>query len=465
MNETEVTTATDILSGTPEDVMERLKEKSIEIPSWSDELEKEYDPLQHPVMDKSKYPDITEEDGSIQYVTRITQDLQRLAAKRTTELVFGLPVKRVYKSETDKGKEIGQYIDSILERNRINSLNIERGNLLFAGCEFATIWYATEEPNSLYGFDSKLKLRCKNYSPMWGDEIYPYFDETGDMKALSFGYKRKSGDTEIEYFDIYTADCRLRLKNDGAGWIEEFRAAHTLGKIPGIYCYRPAPAWEDTSEIVYEIEWALSRNGNYLRKNSKPYLALFTDETVETGSEPDEKTEFRGIVHLPKGADLKYVVYPQAIENLKFHVTELRQAFFTQLQIPDWSYDNMKTMQLSGEAFKQLFVDAHLKVTDESGRIIEALDREINIIKAYLKTMLPPADHAEIDNLEVETEITPFTITDDKDTINTIMTATGGKSILSRREGIERLNWSKNVNQTLEEIQQEETVNLFEPTL
>ena len=68
----------------------------------------EYDPRKHPVMNKAKYPDVVNDDGSLELVTRITCDMQRLAVKRMTELVCGTPVKRVYKPENDRPtRELG----------------------------------------------------------------------------------------------------------------------------------------------------------------------------------------------------------------------------------------------------------------------------------------------------------------------------------------------------------------------
>jgi hypothetical protein len=453
-------TLEEILSGSPKDVVAALQTKLVEIPEW-DTLKSEYDPKEHPVMTDSSYTDVTGDDGGIEKVTRVAFDLQRLAAKRTTELCFGVPVKRIYNAQTDGEKEVADAIEAVLNRNRIEAVNIERGNMLFSSCEVATMWFATEEPNTLYGFESRLKLRCRNYSPMNGDSIYPLFDaETGDMIALSFGYVRKEGDKDVEYLDVYTAEKHIRYKNDG-DWIEELSEQSAVGKIPAVYCCRPTPAWEDTSNIVYEIEWALSRNGNYLRKNSKPLIVLFADEEIETGQEKDENKEFRSVFRYPKGAELKYVTWDQAVENLKFYVNELRQSFFTQLQLPDWSYESMKSTPMSGEARKQMFIDAQLKVKDESGRLLEMLDREINVIKAFLKTMMSGREQ-DIDNLRVVVEITPFTINDDKETISNIMTATGGKAIVSQREGIALLGWSDNVDETMRQIQEENAGDAFE---
>lgn len=448
-----------------ETIIAALKEKSIIVPVWSGRygLIQQFDPTKHPVMNKQKYPDIVSDEG-IEYVTRITCDLQRLATKRMTELVTGIPVKRVYKPENDRQKEIASYIESIYERNRIDSVNNERCNMLFAGCEVLTLWYAIDERNNLYGFNSPLKLRCRNFSPMLGDDLYPLFDEYGDMIAMSVGYTRKKGRKTVQYFDTYTSDKHIKWSNENGSWQEVENEDITLGKIPGIYTWRPTPIWEDTSKTVYEIEWALSRNGNYLRQNSKPLFVVFADEAISYGDEKSPNKEFRSIMQYPKGSTAQYITWQQAVENLKYYVGELRSLFFTQLQLPDWSYEKMSQQALSGESRKQMFIDAQLKVKDESGRLIEFFDREMNVIKAFLKVMLGEQFHKDIDALKVEMIITPFAITDEKDTINNLMAANGGEPIMSQRESIELFGHSDDVDKTLKEIAEQRKKDIFEPT-
>ncbi len=448
-----------------ETIIAALKEKSIIVPVWSGRygLVQQFDPTKHPVMNKQKYPDIVTDEG-IEYVTRITCDLQRLATKRMTELVTGIPVKRVYKPENDRQKEIASYIESIYERNRIDSVNNERCNMLFAGCEVLTLWYAIDERNNLYGFNSPLKLRCRNFSPMLGDDLYPLFDEYGDMIAMSVGYTRKKGRKTVQYFDTYTSEKHIKWSNENGGWQEVENEDITLGKIPGIYMWRPTPIWEDTSKTVYEIEWALSRNGNYLRQNSKPLFVVFADEAISYGDEKSPNKEFRSIMQYPKGSTAQYITWQQAVENLKYYVGELRSLFFTQLQLPDWSYEKMSQQALSGESRKQMFIDAQLKVKDESGRLIEFFDREMNVIKSFLKVMLGEQYHKDIDALKVEMIITPFAITDEKDTINNLMAANGGEPIMSQRESIELFGHSDDVDKTLKEIAEQGKKDIFEPT-
>ena len=441
-----------------------LKEKTITVPVWGGRygLLQQFDPTRHPVMNKQKYPDIVNEDG-VEYVTRVTCDLQRLATKRMTELCCGIPVKRVYKPENDMQKEVASYIEAIFDRNRIDSVNIERLNMLFAGCEVMTLWYAVESGNNLYGFDSRLKFRCRNFSPMLGDDLYPLFDEYGDMVAMSVGYTRKVGKKSVQFLDAYTSTKHCKYSNANGEWEEVENEDISVNKIPAVYMNRPTPIWEDSSRIVYEIEWALSRNGNYLRKNSKPIFVVLADEVIQFGDEKPENKEFKAVMQYPKGSTAQYVTWTQAIENLKFYVSELRSMFFTQLQLPDWSYEKMSQQALSGESRKQLFIDAQMKVHDESGRLLEGFDREINVIKAFLKTTLPERYHADIDDLKVETKITPFSITDTKETVDMLMTANGGEPIMSQRESIEEFGHTDNVDRTLEEIAQQGVGDVFNP--
>ena len=78
--------------------------------------------------------------------------------------------------------------------------------------------------------------------------------------------------------------------------------------------------------------------------------------------------------------------------------------------------------------------------------------------------MLGEGWRSDIDALQVEIEITPFSLTDDKDTISNLFLANGGKPLCSQRESIENLGWSKDVDKTIEEIRQEGMYDVTEPS-
>lgn len=243
-----------------------------------------------------------------------------------SELCTGIPVKRVYKPEGDKQKLAAEVIEKIYDRNRINSVNTKRCKQLFAGCEIFTLWYAVKQQNNLYGVNSPIKLRCRTFSPMLGDELYPFFDEYGDMTAMSIGYTRKVGRKNVQYFDTYTdgEDSRhIKWSNEGGDWAVVEDEKTTLLKIPGVYAWRPMPIWEDTSRNVYEMEWSLSRNGNYLRENSKPKFVVCADAVIQYGDEKSPNKEFKAVSQFPSGAKAEYVTWQQATESLKFHIETL----------------------------------------------------------------------------------------------------------------------------------------------
>lgn len=451
---------------TAEQKIAALSSRPFNIPRWAgmDGLEAQYDPRLHPVMDKAKYPDVVTNEG-IRQVTRIPLPFQRLAVKRMRELVTGIPVKRVYKPQNERQKEVAAFLEAVYDRARIDSVNTERFGCLYACCEVMTLWYAVEQPNALYnGVHSRLKLRQRTFSPMQGDRIFPFFDEYGDLTALSVGYTRYEQGKPRAYFDCYTAREHVKWAETDGQMQEVEHEGITLGKIPAVYAWRPEPIWEDTSNMVYEMEWALSRNGNYLRENSKPLFAVFADEEIQYGEEESGDKEFKGILQYPKGSTAGYITWQQSVECLKYHISELRNLYFTSLQLPDWSYEKMSQVALSGESRKQLFIDAQLKVKDEKGTLIAFLDREMNVLKAFAKIILGDAYAADIDALAVEQVITPFTIADEKDEINNLMTANGGKPLLSHRESIERYGKSDNVDTTLAAIQQDEMIDGFNLT-
>lgn len=435
------------------DAVEALKRKDIIVPPW-EELKKAYDPREHAVLSKSKYPDIITEANKEEKVTRVVLPFQKLAALRTAELCFATPVARSYTADDDKQKEAAKLIERLYNALRIDALNRTRGRKYFSCCEVATIWHAVEKPTTAYGFNSIVTLRQRTFSPMDGHQIFPLFDAFGDLVALSVQYSSGSA----IYLETLTYRERIIYTADGNEWRMESRAPHGLDKIPAVYIYRPAPAWEDMSSNVDEMEFSLSRNGNYLRRNAKPLLAVIHDKEVEEEEEEgvyekDGDSEFRSIFELPKGSSMQYVTWDGAPESLKFHYQTLRSTFFDSLQLPDWSHSEMKSTPMSGESRKQLYIDAKLKVLDEAGELEVFLLRELSVLRSFASVMRPDLADALM-SIVPKVEIQPFEISDEKDTIQNIAQALSA-GLISQRDGIAFLNWTSDPDRTLDDIREE----------
>ena len=418
------------------EIIADLKNKVVNVQDWS-KLDKEYDPKKHPVMTDPTYADKVK-NGQVVRMSRITYGWQKLATKRMAEMVFAIPSGRIYNAKTDGQKKAMRVMEAIYKKNRINGVNLDRARRLYAGCEFVTIWF-TQEAETVYdGNVSPLKLRNRTFSPMKGEMLYPLFDDYDDMIALSVSYSRNVGNVRTEYFETYTSDIHMRWRAEGSSWVEDMEPEQiSIGKIPGVYGVREeVHIWEYESGNVFELEWSTSRNGNYIRKNAKPTWVVIQDKDKldEFGREPDTDTTARNVVHYPAGTQADYKTWSQSVESLKYHQDSIRKNFFMQLQLPDYFYD-MKTSPMSGESRKIMFVDAELKVIDESGLWEDVLYREFNVIKAFAKAMFPSMAK-DIESLEVEIKIYPYHINDDKETVSNLTAATGGKAIMSQRTAI-----------------------------
>lgn len=436
-----------------DNIINDLKEKSVCVPSW-DKLIKDYEPTMHDIVtDTVTRQNKVRSDGTVEQASRIYVGLEKLLTKRITEFMYSIPVKRIYHNieGNPTRQQIAKAIEAIYKYARIDSENIKRGNAYFASCEVFTIWYTVESPNTLYGFTSRYKLKCKTYSPMDGVKLYPLLDELGDMVAMSFEYTKKVKNEQITFFETYTANMHYKWKQEGSGWELVKSEPVAILKIPGVYAYCSVPIYHGLSYIRKEIEYTLSRNSDVIAYNSAPILKIAGGIK---GSE--NKGESRRVYRVEQNGDVAYVSWAQSIEALKYHVDTLVKLFWSQSQMPDISFENMKSLGNIGfDARQTLLTDAHLKVGDESGAWIEAFERECSVIKAFLK-MMNVTWKGEVDNVEVEHVITPFIQNDEKSEIEKWVTASGGKAVVSQLEAIKNLGISTDPQETLSQIQKED---------
>lgn len=458
----------DFDSGNISETIDMLKNKSVSVPSW-DNLLIDYEPTKHNILtDTTVLKDKIRSDGHIDKSARITVGLEKLHVKRKSEFTFAIPVKRVYHNleGNETRKTISKAVESIYKHVRIDSENLRRSVYLYASCEICTVWYAVKKRNTLYGFDSKYKLKCKTFSPMNGVRLYPLLNEMDDMLAMSFEYKKTVKDKDVTFFETYTKDTHYIWKqSDGVGKWEVVLTQQTedgdtangeeivLMKIPCIYAWRPKPVYDGLSSIRSEIEYSLSRNSNVIAYNSAPVLKI-----VGGIRGNEDKGEAYRVVRCDQGGDVGYVSWSQSVEALKFHVETMEKLYWAQAQIPDLSFDNMKGLGNIGfDARQTLLTDAHLAIGDENGTWVEFLERECNVIKAFLATMNKKFE-SEIDNVQVEHIITPYIQNDEMAEINKRMKANGNKPIESQLESIQKYGESSDAAATLKQIQEESAI-------
>lgn len=451
------------------DIISSLKKKNVIVPKWED-LRSEYDVMEHEVMTDQ----IERKDRKGVKAARITYGMQKLATRRMTQMAFTLPVKRTYKHGNDSLKmEQAKALERLYYKARIDSLNKKRFKAYFASCEMATIWYVVEQDNNDYGFNSKYKLRQVTYSPMDEKfsgleqaEIYPLFDEYGDMIALSVEFMHKEDEKEVYYFETYTSEKKYSWKKVDGVWIDNGVSKVPIGKIQGVYINRSAPIWEDQTNNIREIEYTLSRQSDIIRRNTAPVMKV-KGRLIDTPAPQSDVS--REVYQFENDGDVDYVKPPVDHESVDSFVNTLKNNIAEELQLPSLALKDITSIGLTEESRKQILIDAHLKVGEEEGDIIEFLSREGNVLKAFLGLMNAKWKDS-IGELEVEHEIVPFVMNNETTDIENLSKATGGKPIMSQRTAIQRAGYisEEEIDEEIKRIREEEeaslNTDLFQPT-
>ena len=395
-------------------------------------------------------------------VARIAVALQKLIIKRAVSFCFGNPVEWNCTPENEQQKMVKKAFDKILKNAKINSVNRKIARAIFSFKEAAELWFPVElaKPHTKYGFPCKYKLRCAILSPMLGDTLYPYYDESGDMIAFSRSFSRKDSKGVIyNYFETYTDEEHWLWANGANGMqvVEGYPKPITIGKIPVIFGHQEEFETEDADKLIDRLEELLSNFADTNDYHASP--KIFVKGELKGFS---KKGESGAIIEGEGDADAKYLAWQNAPESVKLEIETLLKLIYTLTQTPDISFDSVKGIgAISGIALKLLFMDAHLKVQDKKEIFDDYLPRRANVIKAYIG-QFNNALEAEAENMDIDPEITPYMLVDDTAELNYWLTANGNKPVLSQEESVERAGISKNPEATMKKLnEQSERDNAF----
>ncbi len=472
-------------------VIAELKSKRLTETPESKDFKKELEPLKHDVYDRIKRPDKkvkidpddpdykNNEDNVINVtggttptgyryepVARVALAIQKLIVKRAVSFIFGNAVTLDSSAEGDNQKAVLKALKRVMYDIKEKSFNRKVARNLFSCTEVAEYWYPVESKNSVYGFDSNFKLRSAIFSPLLGDTLYPYFDETGDMTAFSREFVITEDTKSKTYFETYTdqAHYMWTTGTDGYALVEGYPKKIEIGKIPVVFGCQPQVEWADVQNLINRLEKLLSNFADTNDYHASPKIFV---EGKLTGFA--KKGESGAILQGEAGTKATYLSWNNAPEAVKLEITTLLQMIYTITQTPDISFDSVKGLgTISGIALKLLFMDAHLKVADHQEVFDEYLQRRINIIKAFIgkfNTKLA----TDADNLMVEPIITPYMIIDEAAEIKIWTDANGGNPVMSQKASFEKAGMTNDTEADFEQYNKEQAAansfTLNEPTL
>lgn len=387
-------------------------------------------------------------------VNRIALPLQRLIVKRAVSFLFANPVLLQCASTEVKEKEVFNALKTINFDNKVDGFNRRLAREVFTYKEAAEYWYPVEREaeSDDYGFATSKRLRVALFSPANGDELYPYFDEHGDMIAFSREYTvTDENKLDHVYFDTYTDKEIYHYERSGAaGWILLGTQIHGLGKIPVVYVSQPQTEWDDVEGIIERLEKLLSNFAETNDYHASP--KIFVNGKIVGFS---KKAEAGAILEGEKDAKAQYLSWDHAPESVKLEIDTLIRFIYSMTQTPDISFESVKGLgNVSGVALKLLFMDAHLKGYEKIETFGEAIQRRCSIQEAYLgKLSVKHKEAAE--KVKVVPTFNLFMIENDKDKIEAMVTANGSKPIISQKESVRLGGISSDPDEDYKQIQRE----------
>lgn len=464
---------------TANDVISELKSSRFIPQPDVEEAKKALNPKLHDVNDPIKRPDkrvkvdadndadsaqkvITTDGEAVNFrtekVARVAIALQKLIIKRAVSFCFGNPPKYNATPQNDNEQAVLYALNRILVDVKSKSMNRKIARAIFGFKECAEYWYTVpvNKPHSKYGFPAQHKLRCALFSPEYGDTLYPYFDETGDMVAFSRAFSRKDDNgNAVDYFETFT-DKEHWLWMNGANGYEAapgYPKPIAIGKIPVIYGHQPYFETEDVDKQIDRLEHLLSNFADTNDYHASP--KIFTTGQINGWS---KKGESGAVIEGEEGATMQYVSWQNAPESVKLEIETLLKLIYTISQTPDISFDAVKGLgAISGVALKLLFMDAHLKVQDKGEIFDDYLQRRVNVILAYIGQINTTLEK-DCENIIVEPELVPYMLVDELEELNYWLTANGNKPVISQEESVEGAGISKNVEATMQKIK-DQTAN------
>jgi SPP1 family phage portal protein len=381
-----------LLSGDPKALVEKIKSTNDLTPIEG--YLKELDPETHQIFDankrKNKVVKDNEGNDTTVYVTRIAIALQKLIVSRAASFLCGNPIildgiPQGLPEENLRNAVYKTWLD-----NKLDFKSKRLAKLMMSETACAELWYVQETDKEYWAgtnVSATSKLRVKILAQSLGDNLYPVFDDFGDMIAFGRGYKTKNAaGKEVENFDLYTADKTVLSTNDG-GWLSDTQP-NPSGKIPVIYYSQPQPEWADVQTMIERLETVISNNADTNDYFGSP-MVVVDGEIVGFA----QKGETGKVLETKNGAKVSYLTWDQAPEAVKNEIDNLLRFIYTLTDTPDISFEQMKSIggnAPSGFALKMLFLGAHLKASEKEEIFGEGVQRRINYLKAALAKIAPP---------------------------------------------------------------------------
>ena len=347
----------------------------------------------------------------------------------------------------DVDSQDGIAILDVYKKNRI-------GNKLQ---EFAEQAMSTTMGVMIFSRGAEKEIKARLYTQDNG-RFTPQFDVYGDLVA--FYWEFTIG--EVDHIWIFT-ETEIHKYQD-----EKYVTSdpHDFGVIPVVFVDQKEPEWWEVKELIDRIEMIISKLAGSNNYFAFPILKL------KGGSVKDDNGEDQTLIDINEDgkslllgvakhndmlieADAEFLQRDPAVDSIKLELEILKENIHRMTQTPDLSFDNVKGIgAVSGRAMQLMLQDAINKAKRKRGAYDTAISRILSIIKNGL--------NINNDELEFDVEFNYAMPTDEKELIDMLYTATGGKATMPQETAVQNNPMNKNAAEAMEKIKKEQSQSMGE---
>ena len=424
--------------------------------------EEKYPKIKVTLKPEQKYTDPTTGKEYIEPEQKKLEDPNRIALPIEQDIVniqtaFTVGTEPLLDCKPEQSEEgLLATLKQVFKNNKIKYQNKKAVRSWLAEQEVAEYWYVVKDD----GFWSKLKrkvsgifgksmpeyrLKSVLWSPFRGDKLYPFFDDRGNLVALSREYKRKDlDDIEITCFMTITQDMvyQWELTN---GWQDKGSFRHNFKKMPITYMYRPEAYCEKIKTLRIRLEKLLSNYADCIDYHFFPILMLFGDVRQLSGELKNRIVQLAGM-----SADARYLTWQQVPDTIKYEAETLLSQIYGLTNTPRISFDSLRGTgnAVSGVAFDYVFMSTHLNVENLNETVGEFMQRRVNFLVSAIGSLNSSLAEAS-ETIDIDVQMQPYRLEDLSEKIDTALKAKNGE-IWSQRTAI---TFVGNVDSVVDEVE------------
>ncbi len=430
--------------------------------------EEKYPKIKVTIKPEKKYTDPTTGKEHIEPEKKKMVDPNRIALPIEQDIVniqtaFTVGAEPTLDCKPDESEEgLLAAINQVFKKNKIRYQNKQAVRSWLAEQEVAEYWYVVRDD----GFWAKLKrtvagifgqsrpeyrLKSVLWSPFRGDKLYPFFNNNGDLVALSREYKKKDlDDKEILCFMCITAESVYQWEMSD-GWQETASSRHGFKKLPVIYMYRPEAYCEKIKTLRIRLEKLLSNYADCIDYHFFPILMLFGDVQNFSGEFKNRVVELTGM-----NANAQYLTWNQASDTIKFEVETMLSQIYGLTNTPRISFDSLRGTgnAVSGVAFDYVFMSTHLNVENLNEAVGVFMQRRVNFLVSALGSINSSLEAAS-ETIDIDVKMNPYRLEDLAQKIDTAIKAKNGE-LWSQETAITFVGNVASVMDEVEKIKEEQ---------